>query len=777
MGPGGLRGHRQPRRRLPQLVRYYRGLALDEFQTQAILRLDQQTSTLVCAPTGTGKTLIADYLVEKTLHAGQRLIYTGPIKALVNQKFREFSWRFGRARVGILTGDISFQPEAPLLLMTTEVLRNMLLRQQPGLNGPDDPEGRLGSHGTGRHPRLDSLAWVIFDEIHYLGHPERGTVWEEAILLLPRGVRLLGLSATIANARELADWLRAARDEPCALVVSRERSVPLVHRYFNRDSGAVDLPGLLRAFIEGYRPDLAELEWKKEPGAGNGGPQFDWRDTVELLAHRLRTHPRRGGGTAEPRRTGHLDLIRYVQHEHLFPTLYFVFSRRGTEERAAELARIRDFLRPIEKETVRVTVKQTLEQQGLRPAQIPDLPGLMELWRRGIAFHHAGLLPAVKRIVENLLERRVLRVVYATETFAVGVNMPVRSVCFDALEKHVDGRLRLLDRHEYLQMAGRAGRRGLDRVGTVISRVDFSDLERWLTSYDGEDLLLATDWTREQPEPILSQLRLSFNLVLNLTLERGVAGVETLLRRSLGVYQSERDRQEQEESEAPVWRRLVDDYRSRLQLLAVLNHIALSSVPPLTETPAPPGVSPGEVPAAPGGPANPGPVGLLPRGEISRNLYVRELLVAELLYEGLPQRLSPPELAGLAAALVYDEGEAEVRLGLRIPLSPPRWWGEVSALADRLRRAAFTARLPLAETELAVQVAVAPPVQAWAAGAPLAQVLQEFDLEPGDFVSLCRQTIDLLRQMAGALPDDQALQSRVEAALTGLDRDVVQVRL
>lgn len=731
---------RSPRKSLvaggPVLVTHYRHLTLDEFQTQAIMRLNQKTSTLVCAPTGTGKTLIADYLAEKTLADGRRLIYTGPVKALVNQKFREFTQRFGRQQVGILTGDVSYQTDAPLLLMTAEVLRNLLLHKQ---------EDR----------RLAGLAWVILDEIHYLGHPDRGTVWEETILLLPRGVHILGLSATIANARELAGWISAIQGEPCALVVSSERSVPLIHLYFNSVCGAVDLHGLLTAFSNSVFPDRDELDTK--------GGMISGQELAARLHHRLMNRPLSLAANQakhlanRQRRTSHLDLLRFVQQERLFPALYFVFSRRGTEERAAELARLRDFLRPVEKETVRVTVKQTLEQLGLEPAQIPDLPALMELWRRGIAYHHAGLLPAVKRIVENLLERRVLRVLYATETFAVGVNMPVRSVCFNSWEKHAETGTRLLTRQEYMQMAGRAGRRGLDRVGTVISRIDFADLARWLARSDFDGLLPVTDRETILPEPVTSQLRLSYNLVLNLTLERGVRGVRDLLRRSLAVHQDRQD------GLPPAFASLLDEYYRRLRVLEVLGHMAF----PDTDVNPRPREAPDPFPHA--------LPHLLPRGEISRNLFVKELLLAELLHEGIPQRLSPPELAGLSAALAYEESDPEARLGLL--LHPPAWWGEVSAVADRLRRTAGATHLTLAEKDMGLFVPVAAPVQAWTAGASLLYILQEWRLEPGDLFFICRQTIDLLRQMAAALPYDRRLQANVAAALAGLDRDVIRVRL
>ncbi|MBE3583372.1 MAG: DEAD/DEAH box helicase [Limnochordaceae bacterium] len=852
----GVSAKKSSQRPFAALVREYHGLSLDPFQSEAIMYLNQQTSTLVCAPTGTGKTLIADYLVDTALKVNQRINYTGPVKALVNQKYREFARHFGAHRVGILTGDVSSNSGAPLLLMTTEVLRNMLLytddiaaspwatppgeplaltasplpaaqspippsgmpqspippsgmphspaapstAQSPAAPGtaqscvtpsgmpqssatpPGTPQPPATPSGTARSPAIPSpgpsvlagVSWVIFDEIHYLDHPERGTVWEEAILLLPPGVHLLGLSATIANAAQLAAWITQATGEPCALVQSHKRSVPLVHRFFNERSGVQDASGLLASFTHWAYPDRDDLELK--------GRTLDWQE----LGSRLAALALGGRFNRSLRtRTTHLQLVQYAQDELLFPTLYFVFSRRSCEQYASQLARHHDYLRRAQKETVRITVEQTLKQLGLVAAQIPDLPKLMQLWQRGIAYHHAGLLPAVKRIVESLLERRVLRVLYATETFAVGVNMPVRAVCFDTLEKHAGAHLRPLTRQEYLQMAGRAGRRGIDRVGMVISRIEFHDLQRWLATNRWPELPIAIDWEKVQAEPIVSHLHLSYNFVLNLTWQRGVAQAEEVLRRSLRAYQGEDKNTSQsqkqaasrlssahqgedkntsqsrptlvlEENPSP----LLVEYHQRLATLTQLEYIEpIASTPGATVRPY---------------------CGfrLLPRGQICRRLYVHELLVTELLYEGVPQRLTPAQLAGLAGAIVGDEA---LETGVRWPLPtrPPAWWKEAAAVADRLRRRWERAGYSDKEhgRELRLSMAAAEPLEEWAAGISLGELLERHPLEPGDLVTVCRQAIDLLRQMSQALPTDGQLQQNVRAAVAGLDRDVVQARL
>ena len=307
------------------LLYQFRGLVLDEFQRQAVWYLRKDTSLLVCAPTGTGKTLIADYLVDMTLKAGGRLIYTAPIKALVNQKFQEFSRQFGRDQVGIVTGDVSENNNASLVVMTTEVLRNMLMQD--------------------RLP--DGLGWVVFDEIHYLDHPERGTVWEEAILLLPKSVGILGLSATIPNATEIANWIERVH-RPIAVVSHDQRAVPLQHLYFTGDNQPVTHRELVAHF--------ASDEF--DPKAG----------TIPVEDRYWERGWHQSFGSSH-----HLDLINYVIGQRLLPCLYFVFSRRGCEARAEQLARSVNFLKPQEKRAVEVTVRRTIQDRGYQSRRYPQL--------------------------------------------------------------------------------------------------------------------------------------------------------------------------------------------------------------------------------------------------------------------------------------------------------------------------------------------------------------------------------------------------------------------
>lgn len=727
----------------------FRGHTLDEFQIEAIIALQQETTTLVSAPTGTGKTLIADFLVDDSLRRGRRVVYTAPIKALVNQKHRDFRAAFGSASTGILTGDVAENPDAPLLVMTTEVLRNMLLQSAAF--------------------RAD---WVIFDEIHYINHPERGTVWEEAILLLPPGVRVLGLSATVPNIHELATWLEQVTDEPVATVVHHQRAVPLRHYYFTPDGRALTYRaawerltgGDLKAEtldgdalgVQKLREDIAHQERPRGRGSGHGATRGSpaRRDRARRsYADAL------GGSAADP--TRHRDVISYVSRERLFPCIYFAFSRRACEQMARDLARRRNFLHPHEQEAVHVTVRQVLGQAGLRARDVPGLPAMQQMWRRGIGVHHAGLVPVVKHIVEHLLERRILRVVYATETFAVGVNMPVRTVCFDDVMKFDGSRRRLLTQQEFFQMAGRAGRRGLDEAGTVLIRVDAETMAAagW------------RDWEKAQLEPIVSRLSLTYTTVLNLIAlfspappeeakplqawEGARASVQAWLGKSLCVAQSE-DR-------AEAVRRLMTEVEERTKQLSRLGYL-------VPETAV-----------------------LTPKGTFCRHVWIKELLTTELAFDGTLAQLSPAELAGWAAAMVWEPRPHDASL----PPAAPGWMGAVQLSADRIARWAGTN----VRRALTAEHRISPLVAQWAAvsdagrlgpgttpsGEDLEHLLRGYPLEAGDFITLCRQVVDFLRQIAGAAAavlnvtppgsKEAAILSQVRsnahAAVDAVDRDVV----
>ncbi|HCH61395.1 MAG TPA: helicase, partial [Deltaproteobacteria bacterium] len=424
-------------------VQEYRGHSLDRFQSEAIHALQQGHSVLVCAPTGTGKTMVADWLVEDALARGKEVIYTAPVKALSNQKFRDYCKLLGEERVGLVTGDLVIRRDAPCRVMTTEILRNMLLSGE----------------------RVPDLAAVIIDEIHFLDDRERGTTWEEVLIYLPSRVRIVGLSATLSNVRQFSSWLSEVRGHPVSVVEEYKRAVPLTFRVATRE-GRLRTPKDMGGFYKNWARKNAHR--------------------LRQLKKKTRQRPQRG--RRNPPRIGsptrHTDIFDLLWPDHA-PYLYFVFSRRDTESMARSLVRQLDFplLNREERDQVRAHLDEFCSEPGAAAALDPELAFL---YRTGVAFHHAGLHVHLKALVEELYERRLIKVLYCTGTFALGINMPARTAVFDRLERY-DGRGMIpLPAREFMQMAGRAGRRGLDDEGLVVTRCpidQWPDLEPQLTQY------------------------------------------------------------------------------------------------------------------------------------------------------------------------------------------------------------------------------------------------------------------------------------------------------
>jgi ATP-dependent RNA helicase HelY len=452
----------------------YRGLELDPFQVEAIEHVRADRSVLVSAPTGTGKTIIADYIVEMALSRKQDVIYTAPIKALSNQKYRDYTRLYGEENVGLITGDLVINRDAPLRIMTTEILRNMLLGGE----------------------ELPNLAYVIVDEIHFLDDIERGTVWEEVLIYLPARVKILGLSATLANISEFADWLTHVRGEKVATVVEDVRCVPLRIYLANRDAGICD----------SERFDYLHRRWKTM--AAKVHAEKAKADAHERRARGQRRRRSRGPARLSlpgQRETRHYELVKMLGADHQ-PLLYFAFSRKMTEQFARELARKGPdlgFTTADEKAEIKARVDQfdadflkvmTSEQEAM--------------YLKGIAFHHAGAHVGLKAFVEELYERKLIKVLYCTSTFALGINMPARTVVFQALRKY-DGRSVVpLTVRQFMQKAGRAGRRGIDEVGYVIVLQEFADYER-----DRDSIHAYLEGNHEK---VTSSFNLSFNSVVNL---------------------------------------------------------------------------------------------------------------------------------------------------------------------------------------------------------------------------------------------------------------------
>src|SRR4051812_36439362 len=462
--------------------------ALDPFQAEACDALERGTGVLVCAPTGAGKTVVGEFAVHLALRQGRKCFYTTPIKALSNQKYNDLVQRYGAERVGLLTGDNAINGDAPVVVMTTEVLRNMLYAGSATLQG---------------------LSYVVMDEVHYLADRFRGAVWEEVIIHLPESVTLVSLSATVSNAEEFADWLVTVRGET-TVVVSEHRPVPLWQhmlvgkRMFDlfHDAEAAQKHDVHPELLRYTREMLRRLE-----GPGNG--------------------PRRGRRWLGPYRP---DVIERLDREGLLPAIVFIFSRAGCD--AAVQQCLHGGLRlagPDERAEIRAIVEERTKHIPSEDLQVLGYWEWLDGLERGLAAHHAGMLPAFKEVVEELFVRGLVKAVFATETLALGINMPARCVVLERLvkyngEAHVD-----LTPGEYTQLTGRAGRRGIDVEGHAVVL--------WAPEIDPRHVAgLASTRTY----PLKSSFRPSYNMAVNLVGSVGAAAARELLESSFAQFQADR---------------------------------------------------------------------------------------------------------------------------------------------------------------------------------------------------------------------------------------------
>ncbi|MBE9206994.1 RNA helicase [Nostoc sp. LEGE 06077] len=444
---------------------------LDQFQKDAIASLNAGRSVVVCAPTGSGKTLVGEYAIYRALARRKRVFYTTPLKALSNQKLRDFREKFGSDLVGLLTGDASINRDAPILVMTTEIFRNMLY---------GTPIGQVGIS-------LVDVEAVVLDECHYMNDRQRGTVWEESIIYCPREVQLAALSATVANSEQLTDWLNHVHG-PTDLIYSDFRPVPLEFHYCNPK-------GLFPLLNESKNKINPRLVKKHRKGQGDRGKN------------------------GRPEAPGIIYTLSQLQQRDMLPAIYFIFSRRGCDKAVAEVGDLW-LVNGQESQILREQIDDFLNRnpEAGRSGQIAPL-------YRGVAAHHAGILPAWKVLVEELFQQGLIKVVFATETLAAGINMPARTTVISTLSKRTDTGHRLLNASEFLQMAGRAGRRGMDKQGYVVTVQ---------TPFEGskEAAYLATS----KADPLVSQFTPSYGMVLNLLQTHTIEQARELVERSFGQY-------------------------------------------------------------------------------------------------------------------------------------------------------------------------------------------------------------------------------------------------
>ncbi len=744
----------------------YQGLELDKFQIEAIQAINNGYSVIVSAPTGTGKTLVADYLVEKSIQKQLKIVYTAPIKALSNQKFKDFTKQFGPDAVGIMTGDVVVNPTAPLLIMTTEIFRNQVITNDEELN---------------------NVSYVIFDEIHWLNDEDRGTVWEESIILAPPHIKILGLSATIANAKELKDWIETIRKETVVLVEEHKRIVPLEYYYFTQETGSIDYDNLL----EFYHHRLKNID-----RSASNGPLF--------------------------KPTTHIDLVKNIEKQYL-PCLYFVFSRKQSTDKAHELASLRNYLTPDQS----AKVKQIfIEQFGNEEDWSSSTRKLFRACRKGIAYHHAGLLPLQKSVVEDLFLSKIISVLYCTETFSVGINYPVKAVCFDSLNKYDGRNFRPLANHEFFQMSGRAGRRGIDDKGFSFAIVDLNYFEKEPpVKFDIRRL-----------EPLTSQFRLSYNTVVNLIATLTQEQIEIYFNKSFAAHsyivvaekvEDEIEKTATESAKAkehlcehigtykcPInyypkqkelerLRKAYDklDPRRRNKIYGRQMHRKIRKWEKiLRSSPKPCAKNQNELCKTHSeawyrleeklaGLKNQlvslpdyntfnneflrkksqlQQMGyldndtILARGEFARHIYVQELLVTELVYSGILEQLDDDQLNALISCIDYE-----------------------SKRNDFFQKTDLIDLTPMKEILGYVQGICGPEVVRfdprvavityfWSKGSPFSDIQQLCTLDEGDIIAVFRRAIDLLRQMREAVTD-QPLRERISACMKKLDRDEASI--
>ncbi|XP_033732664.1 helicase SKI2W-like [Pecten maximus] len=480
-------------KRIPDMA-YKWPFELDVFQKQAILHLEDHDSVFVAAHTSAGKTVVAEYAIALSLKHMTRTIYTSPIKALSNQKYRDFKHTF--TDVGLITGDVQMNQTASCLIMTTEILRSMLY------NGSDV---------------IRDLEWVIFDEVHYINDADRGVVWEEVLIMLPKHVNIILLSATVPNTIEFADWIGRTKRKKIYVISTPKRPVPLEHLLYTGNSGKTSdqlflLVDHKKTFLtNGYSKALEAKKERSSKSSQNFGAK--------------------GTRGAHPNQDKNIwiSVIDMLKKKDKLPVVAFTFSKKKIEDNVNNLHSL-DLTTQKEKSEIHIFFHKSITRLKDPDKKLPQVIQMEDHLKRGLGMHHSGILPILKEVVEMLFQRGLVKILFATETFAMGVNMPARTVVFDSIRKHDGTSFRDLLPGEYIQMAGRAGRRGLDTTGTVIILCkgdvpEMSDLHRMMLG---------------KPTKLESQFRLTYSMILNL-LRVEQLRVEDMIKRSFSEFHSQKD--------------------------------------------------------------------------------------------------------------------------------------------------------------------------------------------------------------------------------------------
>ncbi len=626
--------------------------SLDDFQKKAIEFGIKGYSVIISAPTGAGKTLIAEYIIEECIKNKKGAIYTAPIKALSNQKFRDFSNKYPH-NVGIVTGDVNINPSAPIIIMTTEIFRNTILIS---------PQ------------RFQDKEWVIFDEIHYLDDIDRGTVWEEAIILLPKHMRLLALSATLPNIDEFIEWLKSVHPYPIKKVVEKRRPVPLTFRYQCNNE-----------FFFSY----------KELKSSNY--------LTKLYNHRYTT-------SIKPNKLS--SLLMHLNSNNLLPCIYFSFSRRRCEMLAHQLYSF-NLLKKNETKRIINLFNKLIATFDI--SSTPHINFLYPLIKRGISYHHAGLLPPLKEVIERLFTTGLLKLIFTTETFALGINMPAKTVVFDTLYKYYGRIFRYLKTRDFYQMAGRAGRRGIDSKGFVYIKLNPSHL----------DIKRLENIIYGNYEPIISQLRSCYATVLNLykVMQEKLYDIYPL---SFHFRQSSHTKKKE----------ALSLLKRKVALLKEMKYIING--------------------------------GISWKAELSSRVYSFELQIGELYEEGILDALDAPSLFVVICALVYEprKGERKIPLTKKTKRLKKELKDFIKYIHKKEKKFSI---YPLSKT---FSFNIADAARSWYEGIDFYELSKLCPIDEGELVRYFRMAIQVLKEMSAPFINP-SLKSRIDKCLKKINRDVV----
>jgi superfamily II RNA helicase len=656
----------------------FKGFTLDNFQIKAIESIQKGHSCVVSASTGTGKTLIADYIIDTHLPKGNVVVYTAPIKALSNQKYKDFCKDYGKENIGLLTGDIAINPTAQVLVMTTEIYRNMLVTNDA---------------------LVDNISYVIFDEVHYINDLTRGTIWEESIMFSPEHVRFLALSATIPNYKEFAKWIETIKNHKVETVYYGHRPVPLHHYIFDTKLGLTTIPEIKKDIIK----------------------EEEYWHSLQVLHPKKKSNHKKRKNISELKPPKHSAVLPEIINK--LPALHFCFSRKKCEDFAEELAKKENFTSTQETIDISSYIRKHITSEI---ANIETTKKLRQTLSKGIGFHHSGMLPALKQIVEHLFGQGLIKLLYTTETFSVGINMPAKTVIFNSTEKYDGISLRMLNAKEYFQIAGRAGRRGIDKEGTVISLINrkFTDLDKL------EKISTVDD------EPIISQFSLSVNTVLNMLAQFNQEQQEKILKSNFDYYTRI--------SQGKKAVHIMVSFKHKLKTLKKLGFITDQQIQTNTSS----YIDSQEQ------------LTITEKGHFARHLYSNEVILTELFFSKIAKKLEDLDLLAILAAIVYEPR----------PLDYFMIKGSANYYEKILKHCKGTLlEKELNKTNLKRMINF---VRAWSTGASFVNLLTYSNLAEGDVIRFFRRLIDTLVQLKRATNDEE-LRLRLEKLILLIDRDLV----